>query len=93
MAIAQPFIIQRCAKPARHNMAQVNLTAVFKFVDDFANDAAAPVCPVRAFWLGNKEHAVISPSLAAWLRDFVINVENGAYVEEPERGTFLRRGK
>src|SRR5215831_2083931 len=44
MAIAQPFIIERRLKPARYKMAQVNLAAVFKFVDDFANDAAAAVC-------------------------------------------------
>jgi cell wall assembly regulator SMI1 len=60
------------------------------------NDAGDYLCldqnaRVRAFWLGKQEHPVIAESLVDWLNDFVTNVENGNYVEEPERGTFLRR--
>jgi len=54
-------------------------------------DATKPECPVRAFFLGNKKHDAVAPSLASWLADFVTNVEKGNYVEEGERGAFLRR--
>jgi cell wall assembly regulator SMI1 len=47
--------------------------------------------PVRHFSLGQTEHSIAAPSLAAWLRDFVENVERGHYVEDPERGRFLRQ--
>lgn len=61
------------------------------------NDAGDYLCfdagaSVRAFRLGKQEHPVVAASLADWLGEFVTNVENGNYVEEPERGTFLRRG-
>jgi len=66
------------------------------FLDDDAGDClyldtTAREVPVRAFCLGNAEHAVVAPSLAAWLEDFVTHVERDRYVEDPERGTFLRR--
>jgi len=54
-------------------------------------DTSSPECPVRAFYLGNKEHSIVAPSLVAWFADFVTNVERGKYVEEPERGTFMRK--
>jgi cell wall assembly regulator SMI1 len=54
-------------------------------------DTALADCPVRAFYLGNKEHSLVAPSLSAWLADLITNVERGKYVEEPERGTFLRK--
>jgi hypothetical protein len=40
---AKTFIVKRCAEPACHEMSQVNLTPVFKIVNDLANDAAASV--------------------------------------------------
>lgn len=63
------------------------------------NDAGDYLCldtgrrgaPVRAFWLGVEANPVVAPSLTAWLREFVRNVEEGRYVEDPERGTFIRR--
>src|SRR5262249_53514356 len=54
-------------------------------------DTSLPECPVCAFYLGNKEHSIVAPSLLAWFADFVTNVEKGKYVEEPERGTFMRK--
>jgi cell wall assembly regulator SMI1 len=45
-------------------------------------------CPLRDVWQGRKEHAVIAPSLTAWLEEFVKDVEAGRYSEEPERGEF-----
>jgi len=65
------------------------------FLDDDAGnylclDTAAANRPVRAFYPGKAEHPVLAPSLAAWLADFVTQVEQGTYVEEPERGAFLR---
>jgi cell wall assembly regulator SMI1 len=54
-------------------------------------DTTQAGAPVRAFWLQSEEAAaVVSPSLAAWVADFVTAVEAGKYHEEPERGTFLR---
>jgi cell wall assembly regulator SMI1 len=47
--------------------------------------------PVRAFWLGKKDQPVLAPSLTAWFEGFVGAVEAGKYVEDPERGTFMRR--
>jgi cell wall assembly regulator SMI1 len=54
-------------------------------------DTTEAKAPVRGFWLGNKEHQIVAPSLADWLADFVDNVEKGNYEEDPERGSFMRR--
>jgi cell wall assembly regulator SMI1 len=54
-------------------------------------DTGQPSAPVREVWQGQKEHPVAAPSLAVWLDQFVRDVEQGRYVEDPERGTFLRR--
>jgi cell wall assembly regulator SMI1 len=54
-------------------------------------DTALAECPVRAYYLENKEHSIVAPSLSAWFTDFVTNVERGKYVEDPERGTFVRK--
>jgi hypothetical protein len=45
--MAQPFIIERSTNSARNKMAQVDLTVVFEFMDDVANDTAAAVCGHR----------------------------------------------
>ena len=45
--IAEPFIIQRSMKPARDKMTEMHLPAIFKFVDDFANDTPAAICGYR----------------------------------------------
>jgi hypothetical protein len=42
--IAQPFIIERSAKPAPYKMTQMHLAIVFEVVDDVSNDTAAAVC-------------------------------------------------
>jgi hypothetical protein len=42
--IAQPFIIERSAKPAPYKMTQMHLAVVFEFVDDVSNDTATAVC-------------------------------------------------
>ena len=47
--------------------------------------------PLREFWAGNREHPLVAESLTGWIEMFVTAVEAGKYVEEPERGTFLRR--
>jgi cell wall assembly regulator SMI1 len=48
--------------------------------------------PVRACWRGNEHHEIVAPSLTAWARDFAAALEAGQYHEDPERGTFHRRG-
>jgi len=53
--------------------------------------AGPAVRPVRAFWLEKKEQPVLAPSATAWFEDFVRAVETGKNVEDPERGTFMRR--
>lgn len=55
-------------------------------------DTTQTTAPVRAFWQGKTDHPVIAVSLQAWLADFVAAVERGGYAEDPERGSFLRRG-
>jgi hypothetical protein len=42
-ASAKTLIVKRCAEPTRHEMSQVNLTAVLKIMDDLADDTAATV--------------------------------------------------
>ena len=54
-------------------------------------DTTRPKSPVRVFRLGQSFHRIVAPSLAAWLKRFVTDVEKGNYVEDEERGTFLRK--
>jgi cell wall assembly regulator SMI1 len=54
-------------------------------------DTSQPDLPVREFWLDKTTHPIVSPSLARWLEDFVTAVERGEYVEDPERGDFMKR--
>jgi cell wall assembly regulator SMI1 len=66
------------------------------FLDDDAGDylcldVSQPGHPVRECWQGNPDHAVVAPSLTAWLEKFLHGLESGAYYEDPERGSFHRR--
>ena len=45
--VANPLVI-RCLEPARHEVTQVNLTPVFKLVNDLADDAATSVAATAA---------------------------------------------
>jgi cell wall assembly regulator SMI1 len=54
-------------------------------------DTSQAGAPVRAFWQGKTQHAIIAPSLASWLEDFVNAVKAGKYHEDQERGSFLRK--
>jgi cell wall assembly regulator SMI1 len=54
-------------------------------------DTGRPERPVREYGPGRPEHPAVADSLADWLERFVGEVEKGGYVEDPERGTFLRR--
>lgn len=72
------------------------ITEWIPFLDDDAGDY---VCvdtgrggAVREYWSGNGEHPVIAASLRQWLEEFVAAVERGEYVEDPERGRFLKKG-
>jgi cell wall assembly regulator SMI1 len=56
-------------------------------------DTSQPTAPVRGFWPGKKADTIVAPSLAAWLEDFVTELEQGHYTEDPERGDFIRRGR
>jgi cell wall assembly regulator SMI1 len=65
------------------------------FLDDDAGnyvciDARQPGSPVRECWLSTSKHALIAPSLTAWVADVLAAMERGEYVEDPERGTFYR---
>jgi cell wall assembly regulator SMI1 len=53
-------------------------------------DPAQPGCAVREAWRGRQEYSVVAPTLAAWLRAFVNDVEAGRFHEDPERGEFRR---
>ena len=54
-------------------------------------DSNKSPAPLRGFWLGNAEHAIVAESLSQWVADFADAVEAGKYVEEHERGTFVKR--
>jgi len=46
---------------------------------------------VREFRGGAADTPVLGPSLRAWLKQFVEDVEAGEYVEDPERGGFAKK--
>jgi cell wall assembly regulator SMI1 len=65
------------------------------FLDDDESDylcldAGQAGCPVRECWSGQPDHPAVAPSLQAWAEQFVTGLEQGAYHEDPERGTFQR---
>lgn len=65
------------------------------FLDDDESDylcldAGKPGCPVLECWSGQPDHPTVAPSLQAWAEQFVTGLEQGAYHEDPERGTFQR---
>src|SRR5947208_15491627 len=43
LASAKTFVVKRCAEPTYHEMSQVNLMPVLKFVNDLSNDTPATV--------------------------------------------------
>ena len=53
-------------------------------------DAGQAGGPVRECWSGQPDHPVVAPSLQAWAEQFATGLEQGAYHEDPERGTFQR---
>jgi cell wall assembly regulator SMI1 len=53
-------------------------------------DPTQPGTPVRECWRGRAEHAVVAPSLAAWVRQLVSGLEQGQYQEDAERGGMHR---
>jgi cell wall assembly regulator SMI1 len=53
-------------------------------------DLGSPGCPVRECWHGRADHPVVAPSLSAWLTNFVTDLEQGKYTEDPERGTLMK---
>jgi cell wall assembly regulator SMI1 len=100
-AFEQSFFLmdaERVAAARQEMMADKEIgwqSAWLPFLDDSRDnflflDTSRPGNPVRAYWQGNLEQPVVAPSLAAWLQDFVTTVERGGYVEDPERGDFLR---
>jgi cell wall assembly regulator SMI1 len=46
--------------------------------------------PIRQCWQGKADHAVVAPSLTAWVERLVDGLELGAYKEDPERGAMYR---
>lgn len=80
----------------RQRRAEVPNHAWIPFLEDDAGsylclDTTQPSAPVRGCWAGKTDHPVVAPSLSAWLESFVAGIEGGAYVEDPERGHFLKR--
>jgi cell wall assembly regulator SMI1 len=53
-------------------------------------DPGQPGAAVRECWRGNPEHAVVAPSLRAWVEHFLQDLEAGRYHEDSERGAFVR---
>ena len=54
-------------------------------------DTRQPGFPVRECWPSTSQHAIVAPSLTAWVTDFLAALERGEYVEDPERGSFRRK--
>ena len=66
------------------------------FLDDDAGnyvclDTSRSGVPLREVILGRSNQQLLAASLTAWLEDFVNAVERGEYVEDPERGAFIRK--
>ena len=69
----------------------------FAFLDDDAGnylclDATQKPAPVRLYSLDDSTGAVVAPSLSAWIQTFAVDLEDGRYTEDPERGTLNRSG-
>jgi cell wall assembly regulator SMI1 len=65
-------------------------------LDDFQGDlvcldSSRPGCPVLELWGGHDDPMEVAPTLTAWVEQFLHDCLAGRYVEEPERGEFLRR--
>ena len=66
------------------------------FLDD---DAGSLLClnttktpaPVWTYYLDDRTAGIEAPSLTAWMSTFADDLEAGRYVEDPERGTLIRR--
>jgi cell wall assembly regulator SMI1 len=56
-------------------------------------DTDQPGGSVREYWEENPERPTVASSLAAWLQEFATAVERGEYVQDPERGVFVRQGE
>src|SRR5262249_10113404 len=53
-------------------------------------DTATAGHPIREVWRGRTDHPIVAASLAEWAADLLADVEAGRYVEDPERGEFVR---
>ncbi|MFQ3594277.1 MAG: SMI1/KNR4 family protein [Gemmataceae bacterium] len=65
-------------------------------LDDFQGDSVCvdstqPGLPVLEVWSGQDQPTLVAPSLLVWVRQFLNDCRAGLYVEDPERGEFLRR--
>ena len=72
--------------------------ALVPFLDDDSGnyaclDTSQPGEPICEVILGRSDMEILAPSLAVWLAEFVASVERGEYVEDEERGTFLKKGE
>jgi len=82
------------ARQALSNAPQ--LKGFVPFLDDDAGnylgiDVASPGRPVSMYGEDTPtERRIVSPSMGAWLEDFVSACEQGDYREDPERGSFLK---
>ena len=71
-------------------------TGWIPLLDDFQGDT---ICldsthkelPVLEIWSGHDDPTSAAPSLTAWVRHFLADCRAGKYVEDPERGEFLKR--
>jgi cell wall assembly regulator SMI1 len=76
--------------------ADVGIAGWFPWLDDDGGnylclDTTQTPAPVRMCGLDEPEGEVVAPSLTSWLVAFADNLEAGHYVEDPERGTLMRR--
>jgi cell wall assembly regulator SMI1 len=69
--------------------------AFVPILDDYQDDLVVvdtnkPGLPVREVWRGRDDHPEIATSMRGWLAALLADFESGRYVEDPERGEFIR---
>jgi cell wall assembly regulator SMI1 len=55
-------------------------------------DTSRDGLPVREVWQGRDDFPEVAPSLEAWVGTLLRDMEAGRYLEDPERGDFIRAG-
>src|SRR5689334_19849273 len=58
LAATEPFVVKRLAQPPRYNVPEVDLVAVFEFMNDISHHAATTICSDRRFKMHRAMRAI-----------------------------------